>query len=281
MKSLHEVNPRLMEAVKTGYSVIMESYNIQPKDMKYWLQLLVKNGMELDDAKNELAIYVDHLKQADRGGFLVYRVVIADSESDIDTVNIGEHFTYLPPTDLINYAEGEGTRYVIECLTVPNSVDYKESLENFTQLPDENEINFKIPPKIHGIYKYDEMNLMEGSNSLTESASEKWSVPHIDGKSPIKTNIPPEERELNNLPKYSTGKAKVNFRDWLGFKDQSGSVAKGTNGKWYGWSHRAVYGFGIGDKVKKGDCAYIDHVYTIKTDDQARETAEAFADSVS
>jgi hypothetical protein len=26
--------------------------------------------------------------------------------------------------------------------------------------------------------------------------------------------------------------------------------------KWYGWSHRAVFGFGIGSKVKKGDCAY-------------------------
>lgn len=24
--------------------------------------------------------------------------------------------------------------------------------------------------------------------------------------------------------------------------------------KWYGWSHRSIYGFGIGDKVKKGDC---------------------------
>lgn len=25
--------------------------------------------------------------------------------------------------------------------------------------------------------------------------------------------------------------------------------------KWYGWSHRGMYGFGIGDKVKEGDCA--------------------------
>jgi len=27
--------------------------------------------------------------------------------------------------------------------------------------------------------------------------------------------------------------------------------------KWYGWSHRAFYGFGIGSEVNKGDCAYI------------------------
>lgn len=26
--------------------------------------------------------------------------------------------------------------------------------------------------------------------------------------------------------------------------------------KWYGWSHRAIYGFGIGSVVEKGDCAY-------------------------
>lgn len=26
--------------------------------------------------------------------------------------------------------------------------------------------------------------------------------------------------------------------------------------KFYGWSHRAIYGFGIGSKVKRGDCAY-------------------------
>jgi len=26
--------------------------------------------------------------------------------------------------------------------------------------------------------------------------------------------------------------------------------------KWYGWSHRAVYGFGIGSTVHSGDCGY-------------------------
>lgn len=27
--------------------------------------------------------------------------------------------------------------------------------------------------------------------------------------------------------------------------------------KWYGWSHRAMYSFGIGSEVKQGDCAYV------------------------
>jgi hypothetical protein len=27
--------------------------------------------------------------------------------------------------------------------------------------------------------------------------------------------------------------------------------------KWYGWSHRAIFGFKIGSEVKRGDCAYM------------------------
>lgn len=26
--------------------------------------------------------------------------------------------------------------------------------------------------------------------------------------------------------------------------------------KWFGWSHRAIYGFGIGSETKRGDCSY-------------------------
>jgi len=29
------------------------------------------------------------------------------------------------------------------------------------------------------------------------------------------------------------------------------------DGKWYGWSHRAIYGFKVGSKIKKGDCGYV------------------------
>jgi hypothetical protein len=30
-----------------------------------------------------------------------------------------------------------------------------------------------------------------------------------------------------------------------------------TEKKWYGWSHRAIYGFGIGAEVSARDCAYV------------------------
>lgn len=44
--------------------------------------------------------------------------------------------------------------------------------------------------------------------------------------------------------------------------------------KWYGWSHRALYGFGIGSKVAKGDCAYVGAT----PEDLIDKHAEFFAD---
>lgn len=51
--------------------------------------------------------------------------------------------------------------------------------------------------------------------------------------------------------------------------------------KWYGWSHRAIYGFGIGSKVKKGDCGYKGKAWTAKTLDDAKQMAKDFADAIS
>lgn len=63
--------------------------------------------------------------------------------------------------------------------------------------------------------------------------------------------------------------------------------------KWYGWSHRALYGFGIGDIAKEGDCVCetgscdpsadlsVPVGFGAKTLDDAKRMAIAFADSVS
>ena len=69
--------------------------------------------------------------------------------------------------------------------------------------------------------------------------------------------------------------------------------------KWYGWSHRAIFGFGIGDIVKEGDCTAVsgwteeylaEHPeedvslpvgFKAKTLADARRMAVAFAESVS
>lgn len=34
-------------------------------------------------------------------------------------------------------------------------------------------------------------------------------------------------------------------------------IGRGADGKWYGWSHRLIAGFGIGDAVRVGDVAFV------------------------
>ena len=46
------------------------------------------------------------------------------------------------------------------------------------------------------------------------------------------------------------------------------------DGKWYGWSHRAIYGFKVGSTCKKGDCHYVADTPEALIDDRA----EFFAD---
>jgi hypothetical protein len=63
------------------------------------------------------------------------------------------------------------------------------------------------------------------------------------------TKIKPEDRHFKNMPKYANGNGKSTFQEWLGIKGGSSGYGKAANGKWYGWSHRAVFGFKAGDKI--------------------------------
>ena len=64
------------------------------------------------------------------------------------------------------------------------------------------------------------------------------------------------------------------------------------DGKWYGWSHRAIFGFQIGSKCREGDCHYTPTkqkvggkvgrgCWTAQTTLDAREMACDFAEGVS
>ena len=105
----------------------------------------------------------------------------------------------------------------------------------------------------------------------------------------MKTDVPMEKRTLKNLPRYTDKKAKVHFKDWMGIKGQkihsshsAQSFGKAdADGKWYGWSHRAIAGFGVGDTVKADTCGNTKGEYVIKTDDQAKQVAMDFANDVS
>lgn len=104
------------------------------------------------------------------------------------------------------------------------------------------------------------------------------------------TDIPPGKRTFENLPRYTDKSSKVKFQDWLLIKPEKispdHSVASfgksDADSKFYGWSHRAVYGFGIGDNMKSDTIGNsTGKEYTIKTNDQARQAAIVFAKSVS
>lgn len=103
------------------------------------------------------------------------------------------------------------------------------------------------------------------------------------------TNIPPEKRDFKNLPRYANKKPKVRFQDWLEIDvkklqpdDSVTSWGWSPNGKCYGWSHRAVYGFKVGDLVKSDAMGNVTgKEYVIKTREQAEEAAKNFARSVS
>jgi hypothetical protein len=83
-------------------------------------------------------------------------------------------------------------------------------------------------------------------------------------------------------------------------KNKVCSIGKSVlDNKWYGWSHRAIFGFEIGDVVKEGDCCassgltndYLkDHPegdtslivgFKAETEEDCKKMAIAFADSVS
>lgn len=121
-------------------------------------------------------------------------------------------------------------------------------------------------------------SISSGFLSLLESKS--YELKSKGGKT-ITTSIPPNKRNLNNIPKYANGKDRIKFQDWLEMEDLTHSTGRGCDGRWYGWSHRAIFGFKIGDKIKKGDIAYNGKEYTIKTDKQAKDAAFRFAESVS
>lgn len=56
-----------------------------------------------------------------------------------------------------------------------------------------------------------------------------------------------------------------------------------TEQKWYGWSHRAFYGFEIGDTVDEGDVVVGDDIkvgFKVKTLEDAKKLAKAFAEGV-
>lgn len=96
-----------------------------------------------------------------------------------------------------------------------------------------------------------------------------------------------EINTLKNKPKNVTPREWLKIKKPLKFKSESwfntGTWGQSQeDGKFYGWSHRAIYGFGVGDIVKKntlGNSKNID--WKIKNEKEAAEMAAKFSNSVS
>jgi hypothetical protein len=107
----------------------------------------------------------------------------------------------------------------------------------------------------------------------------------------IKTTIKPEDRTLKNIPLYADGKPKVRFQSWLNLVkspklyDKLNDVSWGwsSNGKCYGWSHRAIAGFKVGQTVPKDTSGNPTpgKEWVIKTKEQAEKMAKLFAQNIS
>lgn len=91
-----------------------------------------------------------------------------------------------------------------------------------------------------------------------EIRTEEWKVFDDDEPTLMKAAYTPEGEFIGNSkdayrlcakrgikPEFRTPDSNVCS---IGFSER--------DQKWYGWSHRAIYGFGIGSSVKRGDCAY-------------------------
>lgn len=54
--------------------------------------------------------------------------------------------------------------------------------------------------------------------------------------------------------------------------------------KWFGWSHRALFGFGIGSKCKKGDCGFVHgnvlELYASLSNDEKKKVVSVDADGI-
>jgi len=83
---------------------------------------------------------------------------------------------------------------------------------------------------------------------------------------------------------------QVDFLEKYQITEQLQSVPNGSTvcigfspkgNAWYGWSHRAIFGFTVGHKVTYEQCGYKGEEWTAKTLEDAKQMAIDFAEGVS
>lgn len=67
------------------------------------------------------------------------------------------------------------------------------------------------------------------------------------------------EKDFNIYLKYGITEQLQSAFGEKEHSERMGTTSLGFNPveqKWYGWSHRAIYGFGVGSKIKNGSCGF-------------------------
>jgi hypothetical protein len=107
-----------------------------------------------EDAKEDLEYYKNQINYLQKNGGKIYRLVFLKNISDLDTDNLGEHWT-LERDQLSNFyyslnSDMDKKPYLITGYINSNSIDEEYSYSAYKQLPHELEVNLKKPP-----YKYE------------------------------------------------------------------------------------------------------------------------------
>jgi hypothetical protein len=111
--------------------------------------------------------------------------------------------------------------------------------------PKKNKVTKKLQKFIESISK-----IVDTTGVGLEEAPQSY-VSKIDGSYLTFVGL---ENNLKFLLKHGITE---NIQNWNNTKGNSANIGfNPIEQKWYGWSHRAIFGFGIGSECKKGNCGY-------------------------
>jgi hypothetical protein len=140
-------------------------YKLNKKEIEYLISLYEDSGIiDRDYALEELQSLVSHLNGLNNS-LKLYRIICADSEEDIDGVNIGSHYT-LNRRNLIknHYDRGSiqshcyGDRiFLLTVESTKSNIDVMETLSNNILFPIEEEITLKNKGKGSVILSIEEL----------------------------------------------------------------------------------------------------------------------------
>jgi hypothetical protein len=140
-------------------------YKLTKKEIEYLISLYEDNGIfDKDYALEELHSLVSYLNNLNNT-LKLYRVICADSEEDIDDINIGSHYTLNRRNLLKNHYNGGsihshcyGDRvFLLTVETTKTKIDVMETLSNNILFPSEEEITLKNKGKGSVILSIEEL----------------------------------------------------------------------------------------------------------------------------